>query len=177
MKRSGRIALLSMGASALVLSACEEPRTEAAVFREIGQCVETEGLTEEQCRDAFRAARDQHAEVAPKYTSVADCEVDFGAGGCEPSPYRTQSGGGVFMPLMAGFMMGRMMGGGFGQPLYRSRDDVGNLRTADNRSVGNKIGRTQVSRYATAQPSRKFHTQRRGGFGASARATGFGAGA
>ena len=177
MKRSGRIALVMMGTSALTLTACEEPKTDAAIFETVEQCVAEQGLTSEQCYGEFDAAKAQHAEVAPKYTSQADCEADFGAEGCEVSPYTTNAGGSVFMPLMAGFMMGQMMGGrAYTQPLYRSQDDRKSFRTADNRSVGNQVGRTKVSERAAGRPAQKLYTQQRGGFGARARATGFGAG-
>jgi len=178
MKRSGRIALVMMGSSALALTACEEPKIDAAIFETVEQCVAERGLTAEQCYGEFDAARAQHAEVAPKYGSRAECEADFGPEGCETTPYRSSSGGGVFMPLMAGFMMGQMMGGrAHTQPLYRSQDDRKAFRTADNRSVGGRVGRTQVSERAAARPAAKLYTQQRGGFGARARATGFGAGA
>ena len=178
MKRSSRIALVMMGTSALTLSACEEPKTDTAIFETVEQCVAEQGITAEQCYGEFNAAKAQHAEVAPKYASRADCEADFGAEGCEVSPYRTNAGGSVFMPLMAGFMMGQMMGGrAYTQPLYRSGDDSKNFRTANNRSVGGVIGRTQVAERAAGRPAQKLYTQQRGGFGARARATGFRAGA
>ncbi|MCY3980484.1 MAG: DUF1190 domain-containing protein [Alphaproteobacteria bacterium] len=178
MKRSNRIALMMMGTSALVLTACEEPKTETAIFETVEQCIAEQGLTAEQCYGEFDAAKAQHAEVSPKYASRADCEADFGSEGCEVSPYRTDAGGSVFMPLMAGFMMGQMMGGrAYTQPLYRSRDDSKNFRTANNRSVGAAVGRTQVSERAAARPAQKLYTQQRGGFGARARTTGFRAGA
>lgn len=178
MKRSGRIALVMMGTSALALAACEEPRTEAALFETVEQCVAEEGLTAQHCYQEFETAKAQHAEVAPKYMSRADCEADFGNGNCETAPYRTSAGGHVFMPFMAGFLMGQMMGGrAHTQPLYRSGDDRKTFRTADNRPVGNTVGRTTVSQRAAARPAQKLYTQQRGGFGARARAAGYRAGA
>ncbi len=80
------------------------------------------------------------------------------------------------MPLMMGYMMGRMMGSGVAaQPLYRSSDDRTNYRTADNRKVGPAKGFTTVARSATRTPSVKTSTVSRGGFGASARAGGYSA--
>ena len=60
----------------------------------------------DQCEANFNEARNQHAAVAPKYTSQEDCQADFGDGRCEQAPYKTTSGGSVFMPLMMGYMMG-----------------------------------------------------------------------
>jgi uncharacterized protein YgiB involved in biofilm formation len=178
MKRSNSIALIMMSASAIALTACEEPRVDAAVYDSVQQCIddsEISKISPDQCKQQFAAASEQHAKVAPKYTSQADCEADFGAEQCENAPYQTRSGGSIFMPLMAGYMMGRMMGGRSGvasQPLYRSGDDRKNFRTADNRKVGSAKGFTTVARSATKAPSAKTSTTSRGGFGARARAGG-----
>ena len=72
-------------------------------------------------------------------------------------------------------MMGSMLSGRTGaasQPLYRSKDDKNSFRTADNKKVGNTIGRTQVARSSTRAPSMKSSTVSRGGFGARARSFG-----
>ena len=130
------------------------------------------GLTKEQCNAAAKKAREQHPKVAPKYQSVADCEADFGAGKCEQAPYRTNSGSMVWMPLLVGYMMASRMGaaGQFGsQPLYRSKDDPGRFRTANNRPIPGRTGIVTVPGSATRPPANKMYTVQRGGFGASAR--------
>ena len=161
---------LLMGASMIALSACEEPTVDAAVFENLQQCLDNPDMDPDQCRTNFADARNQHAAVAPKYSAVEDCEADFGSERCEAAPYRTSSGGSVFMPLMRGYMMGSMLGGRgavAAQPLYRSADDRKSFRTADNRKVGGATGRTQVARSTASRPSAKSSTIRRGGFGAS----------
>jgi len=68
--------------------------------------------------------------------------------------------------------MGSMLGGRrsmMSQPLYRSAKNPGTFRTADNRNVGSKTGRTSVARSATSRPSFKSNTISRGGFGSSGR--------
>jgi uncharacterized protein YgiB involved in biofilm formation len=168
---SFRCALL-LGVSAVALSACEEPKVDASVYETVQQCKDDPGVSSEQCEKSFKEARSQHASVAPKYSSEADCQADFGAGKCEKAPYRTSRGGSVFMPLMIGYMMGSMIGGRssmMSQPLYRSAKSPKSFRTADNRKVGSTVGRTRVARSATTRPSFKSSTIRRGGFGASAR--------
>lgn len=175
MKRSKTIGLVAMSASVIALTACEEPAVDAAVFETLSQCLANQDVDRTQCEADFKAAKSQHVQVAPKYTSRQDCEADFGAQQCETAPQQTQSGGSVFMPLMMGYMMGSMLSGrsGFGsQPLYRSKDDPKSYRTADNKKVGNQIGRTQVARSATRTPSVKSSTVSRGGFGARARSFG-----
>ncbi len=177
MKRSRSIGLVMMSAGAVFLTAsCEEPQVDAAIFEDVQQCLAQPGADEQTCRDAFQLARQQHVEVAPKYTDKAACEADFGEGQCEDAPYQTQGGGSVFMPLMMGYMMGRMMSGGMRgvapQPLYRSANDPGSFRTADNQTVGRGTGPTTVSRAAASAPTAKRTTVSRGGFGAGARSYG-----
>ena len=173
MKRWNSISVAAlMGVSAIALSACEEPKVDAAIFDSVQQCVNEPGMMREDCEKRYAEAKSQHASVAPKYTSATDCQADFGAGQCEEAPFRTQGGGSVFMPLMMGYMMGSMIGGrGFGnsQPLYRTAKDRNTYRTADNQKAGTKTGRTQVARSATSRPSFKSSTIKRGGFGSSGR--------
>jgi len=167
-----------MGVSLFALAACGEPEVEAAIFENIQQCISNGDASPEQCEQNFREAKSQHASVAPKYENQEDCQADFGAGKCEPAPYRTSSGSSVFMPLMAGYMMGSMLSGRSSmgsQPLYRSTKSPGTFRTADNRSAGNRTGRTNVARSATSRPSVKTATRSRGGFGSSGRRFGSGA--
>ena len=172
MNRRNSISLaLLIGVSAFALSACEEPKVDAAVFESVKQCIDYPGVLKEQCEQSFKEAKGQHAAVAPKYASQADCQADFGAGKCEKAPYQTTGGGSVFMPLMMGYMMGSMLGGRRmgSQPLYRSSKSPNGFRTADNRGVGSKIGATKVASSATSRPSFKSSTQSRGGFGTSGR--------
>ncbi|MBT3536595.1 MAG: DUF1190 domain-containing protein [Rhodospirillaceae bacterium] len=161
-----------MGVSAIALSACEEQTVDTAIFDSLQQCINEPGMLREDCEKSQAEARSQHTAVAPKYTSVQDCQADFGAGRCEQAPYRSSTGGSIFMPLMMGYMMGSMLNGrrmGGSQPLYRSASDPKSYRTADNRSAGAKTGRTQVARSAASRPSVKTSTIRRGGFGSSGR--------
>ena len=171
-KRSQSIALIMMGASAIALSACDEAQVDAMVYDTLQQCIDDPAMTPDQCKATYAVAKTEHAKVAPKYTSRADCEADFGPEHCEEAPYRTQNGGSVFMPLMMGYMMGSMLAGRNAvapQPLYRSADDPRGYRTADNRKVGSGTGATKVAQSAARSPSVKTSTVRRGGFGASAR--------
>ena len=174
MKRWNSISAAAvMSVSAIALSACDEPKVDAEIFSSLQQCTDNSDSTREQCEQGYKEARSQHAEVAPKYTSKNDCEGEFGAGRCEQAPYQTRSGGSVFMPMMMGYMMGSMMSSGgrrssiFPQPLYRAADDPKGYRTADNRKVSSKTGRTQVASSAGRRPSMKRSTLSRGGFGAS----------
>ena len=178
MKRSKSIGLITMGISVIALTACDEPKVEALVFDDLQQCLADKDLTREQCESNYNAAREQHAAVAPKYASRAECEAEFGAEKCEQAPQRTESGGSIFMPLMMGYMMGSMMNRGAvaPQPLYRSAGDAKTYRTADNQKIGTTTGRTQIGQSAARAPAMKTSTVSRGGFGASARSMGTAAG-
>lgn len=166
MKRSRYVALLAMGASALVLSACGESETPAGVYTSVEQCLADKQFTDDECSKAFDTAKEEHKKVAPKYASKSDCEADFGAGKCEESPYRTTTGTSTFMPLMVGYMLGRALGGAPGfrpQPLYRPQGDT-TFRTGDNRTVTNKTGVQGVPK-STTSSAFKSSTTSRGGFG------------
>lgn len=170
--------VLIMSASLVALTACEEPKVDASIFKSIEQCKIDPLTTSDQCESSFKEAQSQHAAVAPKYASEADCQADFGTGKCEVAPYKTSSGGSVFMPLMAGYMMGSMLGGRrsmMSQPLYRSSQSPNSFRTAENRNVGSKTGLTKVASSATSRPTFKSSTRSRGGFGSSGRRFGSGA--
>lgn len=177
MKRSKSVALVLMSTTALTLTACEEPQVDAMIFQDPEQCAQEMGFSSQQCLENWEAAQKTHVEASPKYTSKADCEADFGAEQCEDAPYQTSSGGSIFMPMMMGYMMGSMLGGGrsgfASQPLYRSTSDPKNFRTADNHNVGSKTGATKVAQTASSRPSTKTNTVSRGGFGARARSGGF----
>ena len=163
---------LLMSASLIALTACEEPRVDASIFESVEQCMSDPLLSQAQCESSFKQAQSQHAAVAPKYATAKDCQSDFGAEKCEIAPYRTASGGSVFMPMMAGYMMGSMLGGRgsmMSQPLYRSNQGTKGFRTAENRGVGSTTGRTKVASSATNRPSFKTSTRSRGGFGSSSR--------
>ena len=85
----------------------------------------------EQCTTAYNNALKEAAKTAPKYATREDCVAEFGEAQCTSAPAPAQAGmaaesqssGSFWMPLMAGYMMGRLMGGsGFAQqPLFTSR--------------------------------------------------------
>ena len=173
MKRSRTLTLALMSATALTLAACDNPE-EVGIFETVEQCATQEGFNIEACEANMKQAQVEHVRVAPKYTSAADCEADFGAEQCETAPQKTSSGGSVFMPLMIVYMMCNMMSGLSGaatQPLYRSTDDSKNFRTGDNQKVSGKTGVSKVPGQVARAPSTKTSTIKRGGFGSSARAS------
>ena len=163
-------------AGAFGLSACQDDRVDAAVFPTPERCVAEarEGevwFSEADCTEAAEAARAEHELTAPRYDEEALCEEQHG-GGCyaEERP----GGGSVFLPLIAGYMLGNLMAGRGAQPLYRTGD--GRFSNAAGSAVfGSNSGRAKVSpagfRAAPytqrAAPLTRATVANRGGFGAA----------
>ena len=82
MKRTRILKLSIMSASALTLIACERSQ-EVAIFESLEQCANQSIFSQEECSKSERLARSEHIRVSPKYSSVADCERDFGEKKCE----------------------------------------------------------------------------------------------
>ena len=136
---------------------------------------------------SYDNALKEAARTAPKYASREDCVAEFGEGQCQQAPAQAgvatenqaqaqQSGGSFWMPLMAGYMMGRLMGGGAGyaqQPLFSSKNPAspayGQYTDASGKSYGAaQPGRSAtVSKTAMAPKPATTSTVTRGGFGES----------
>lgn len=172
MKRSKAVALTLMGASAIALQACEENNVEAQVFQDLQGCIDAKDLTEAQCREVYQGAVSEHVQSAPRYATQEECIAAHGADACQQQT--TSSGGSFFMPLMMGYMAGRMLGGGFGNPnpLYRDARNPGNFRTADNKKVPAKFGKTTLPNWASQTTRSRTQSASRGGFGRSTRSYG-----
>ena len=82
MKRSKSVKLVAMGTGLLLVAACEEAKVDTALFESVKQCTSL-GLSEQECVANFQQAQQTHIAAAPKYTSQADCEADFGAEKCD----------------------------------------------------------------------------------------------
>lgn len=185
-KRSGKVALVAMGlgVSAFALTGCEE-NVDAYQFGSVENCIISGDFTEAECNERFNVAKTEHQRVAPRYQSRADCEAEHGAAACEPRTTASateaggtsgtgetaSSGGGLWMPLMIGWMMGRSLGGPVAtQPLYRS-SQAGKAQTAAGSRVDAKAGPVSVAKSATARPA-AGRTMARGGFGRTGSSTG-----
>lgn len=198
MKRSASLRLVLMGGAALSLSGCGEEAVEVGIFETVEQCT-VMGYSDSACETAIAAATREHVQSAPRYATKSDCESEFGrcesgsaisAGNNPPgntTPSETpgpgqiaQSGGGMgsfFMPLMAGYMMGQMMGGrgAMAQPLYRPMGETARqaggtgLYTGNGTKVATQPGRASMPQSAlTSARAPAATTMARGGFGARA---------
>lgn len=184
MRRSRSIRLLLLSSvGALTLTACEEGDrlAEGEFITDQSQC--SVAFDPKDCRDALAAAKIEHVKSAPTFATRSDCETKFGAGNCDTkaaiasdpgaasggggpgattgSGQTTASldGGGMFMPILMGYMLGRSMSGFSAQPLYR---DASNTAYSGGKSVG------PVAKVAARAPlpgTRIGQTVSRGGFG------------
>lgn len=169
MKRSRTMALVLMGSSPLWLTACgsTEPTLEEGLYTSVAECAQQTG-DRSSCESAFAAAEKAHQEQAPRYASRKDCEAEHGEGQCEEGSRERSSS---FMPILAGYMMGRMMSGSNVTGLQSSpafRNKAGGWERparADERGVyrAGNIGRA-ASAPIQVQPN-QAPTVSRGGFG------------
>ncbi|MCA3260560.1 MAG: DUF1190 domain-containing protein [Telmatospirillum sp.] len=154
--------LLLASVAALALAACDDKNDIASEFiRDEAQCASQSDPS--ACRQALADARTAHQRTAPAFASQTACEERFGAANCQlvtdirptaeqlaaaagdavpaaaaaaaQAPQQVQqASGGWFMPLLTGYMLGRMMGGGMSaQPLYR---DTNNRAYSGTRPMG-----------------------------------------
>lgn len=185
-KRSRVVALSIVGAAAFALAGCQEETVEAQAFPDLQSCKAAVGgeLTAAACDTAFAEAEALHVETAPRYDSQQVCEEQHGVGACGTEAEAEQGGSGsIFMPLLAGYLIGSLLGGRSGfaaaQPLYRTPD--GRFTNATGASVfSSNKGRAQlgVNQFTRPQatvgkpPMTKATVAARGGFGATGGARG-----
>ncbi len=177
-KRSSHVALAILGAAAFALAGCQESQTEAAAFPDIASCKaasKTDGwFTQADCDAAFEQAQALHDETAPRYDSRELCEQQHGPEACQQASGGS-GGGGIFMPLLMGYMIGQALGGGrpIAQPVM-SRSGGGFVTPAGTGFGRMGSGAVPASTFDKApvtkgQPAMTKATVRdRGGFGNTA---------
>jgi uncharacterized protein YgiB involved in biofilm formation len=118
-----------------MLAGCEQNDETVKMYQNADDCSSANPDKSAECKTTYDNALKEAARTAPKYASREDCVAEFGEGQCQQAPAQAgvatenqaqaqQSGGSFWMPLMAGYMMGRLMGGGAGyaqQPLFSSK--------------------------------------------------------
>jgi uncharacterized protein YgiB involved in biofilm formation len=164
---------LALGVAVATLAGCGS-QEEVKVVSSVEECATQTELNLEECEAAYQKAQDEAERTGPKYTSRAQCEAEFGYGQCGPS-----RGGGVFMPMMTGFMIGRMLSGNnYGSvynPVYRYNRPSSSLHNRIMTADGKVIGKSGQSSYRVSKSTMKSkptatRTVSRGGFGAVASA-------
>lgn len=180
---SYRIAPVALAVSAVfMLAGCEKADETVSLYQNADDCSRANPSMSEQCTTAYNNALKEAEKTAPKYATREDCVAEFGEAQCTQAPAQagmaaeSQSSGSFWMPLMAGYMMGRMMGGaGFAQqPLFTSKNSAspanGKFVDATGKNYGPATagGRTMtVPKTAMAPKPAVTNTITRGGFGES----------
>ena len=181
-KRSRLMPAILLGAGAFALAACEDDRVDASAFPDLASCQSaaregTVPFSAADCDAAFTQALVEYERSAPRYDDLALCEEQHG-GECvaETGP----GGSSIFLPLMAGYLMGSLLSNNRAatQPLYR--DSAGRYATASGGTVLNgnrgsaKLAPTAfraAPATAAAAPMTRATVQAKGGFGSSRTST------
>lgn len=179
-KRSTAACTVLLGFGALTLAACQDDEVEAQLFESEAQC-EAQGSesgswwTPEDCAEGFAEARAEHIEAAPRYDAIEVCEEQHGEGMCQQDEFSQGGGmGSIFLPLMAGYLIGNALSGKRAKPLYAARG--GGFATAGggtrfSRASGSTrlspASLTRASSTINARPMSRATVSRSGGFGAS----------
>ena len=173
-----------------MLAGCEKSDETVSLYQNADDCSAANPGKSAECTTAFNNALKEAERTAPKYATREDCIAEFGEGQCQQAPAQAgmaqtgegqaqaqnQSSVSFWMPLMAGYMMGRMMSGGAyaQQPLFSSKNPAspanGKFVDATGKNYGPATagGRTMnVPKTAMAPKPAVTKTITRGGFGES----------
>ncbi|GAA0507453.1 DUF1190 family protein [Tatumella terrea] len=169
---------VAMAISAVfMVTGCEQKDEKVSMYMNADQCSQANPGQSTQCTSAYNSAAKEAARTAPKYATREDCVAEFGDNQCQQVPAaagtEAQHSSSPWMPLMAGYMMGRMMGGGMAQPLFSPRSATsparGQFVDASGRSYGPAAGgrSATVPKSAMTPKPATTTTITRGGFGES----------
>ncbi len=184
--QSYRLTPVALAVSAVfMLSACEQNDETVSLYTNADECSQANPSQSEQCKTAYNNALKEAEKTAPKYATREECVAEFGEQQCTQTPAQAgvgqqaqaqSSSGSFWMPLMAGYMMGRLMGGSSApsQPLFTSQSASspanGKFVDATGKSYGPATagGRSMtVPKTAMAPKPATTTTITRGGFGES----------
>jgi uncharacterized protein YgiB involved in biofilm formation len=132
---------LMMGAAATLTACGDAPSDEGArTFTSVLDCQQA-GFPQDRCQAAYNEAFEVHAREVPKFATKEECERGIDIDQCVSTrvPRDDGSFSEVFVPLMAGYIVGNLMAnrpgqqqtspyaGGYGGayqsgPIYRSRN-------------------------------------------------------
>jgi len=164
MRRSRTIRLTLLAGSAVLLHACggEDVDSVDVVIPDLAACVAHFGAgAQADCERTMASAQQEHTRSAPRFADLAACREATGSD-CEEAPANRASDtalappttGSIAIPILAGVLVGRMMGNGAGRvttPLYAGRAPrdclpgqsagLSNCAPAGSRSGGGTGGR------------------------------------
>lgn len=160
---------------ALALTGCDSGE-ESKVFKTLDECIAYAPDKAQECRQAFNYSLLEAERSGPKYSTIKDCEYEFGEGRC----HQSRSNSSWFVPAIAGFMVARLMDNRpfdpyYSSPLYTSHrygsPMYDHWYSTDGIDYGSSRSRTITTHKSdyTKKPA-VSRTIKRGGFGSIARA-------
>lgn len=115
------VLLAGAGATALALGHVDPSQDEedVLVYPNPQACIAGRIRIEADCQSEYLTARAAYPEAAPRYATLANCEDHHGALHCLPGDTVAASAKGRFVPVMAGYVIGRRGDQGLEpQPVY-----------------------------------------------------------
>jgi uncharacterized protein YgiB involved in biofilm formation len=197
MKRTRTLALTGlMAAGGVSLTACgdnpadnvriEHPgkSVDAYAYQSLAECKAKNEVPDEVCDKAEQDALADDKKAA-RWNDQSSCEDVYGQGQCVPRQH-ANGGGSIWGPLITGFVVGRMLDGGWGgRGYYRDWRDGGFYTASGGRMwTDYSTGRTRVAARGfdtpdvVAPPRTMSRTGAisRGGFGGRMSSRGYGGG-
>lgn len=194
---------VALAISCLFLTGCDDSTSYTAgsdvdsqsavvgIFKNAEECIEKYPSERQACEAGYQRALSEAQRTAPHYASDADCVADFGQENCTATGSNTAaqtaqadttstqqssaSSHNSFLPLMAGFMIGRAAGNfssGNAQPLFSSSNPTSPAHNRFVDSSGRSYGSSRETGRFSAVPSSALKDKpapqsftRRGGFG------------
>ncbi len=162
-----------------IMSGCEKNDETIAIYQNVDDCLPVNTTTQKQCTTPHYDTLTANEKNTPEYASPEDCITTLGptqrTEESEHAGITTGSqGSNSWMPLIAGYMMGHVMGGsGFAkQPPFTS-SNITNLDRGKFVDANGKNNDTTIANgHTTNTPKRDItpdslitHTTTRGGFG------------
>ncbi|WP_293907512.1 DUF1190 domain-containing protein [Phenylobacterium sp.] len=160
MKRTRKLALTSlMALGGVSLTACggdnadnvriqnPGPAVDAYTYASVQECKDKNQIPDDACDTAQKNALADQQKTAT-YKEQASCEDVYGPGQCVPRNANNGGGGGgsFWGPLITGFVVGRMLDGGWGgRGMYRDWRDGGYYTSSGGRIFTDySTGRTRL---------------------------------
>lgn len=175
---SSRITPIALAVSvAFILASCEKNDETVSLYQNADDCSKANLSSNAQCIAAYNTAKQVAEKTAPRYASREDCIAEFGEGQCTQAPAQvgvtSVENQSMWMPLMAGYMMGRTLNSSYAQqPLFSSKNPAspanGKFVGADGKNYGPAAagGRiVHVPKTAMTPKPNVTNTITRGGFG------------
>ena len=172
------IAPLALAIStALFFTGCQDKTDETVtLYQNAEQCIQKNPSMVNECTESYQQAIKEAEKTAPKYASREACIEEFSEKACIASPQsdnvtnsHVNQSNSSWMPLMAGYMFGRLSSGIFSNtPLFSGTATKGNFVDASGRKVAgaSSMGRSvNVNKDVFRPKPATTTTTTRGGFG------------